>query len=79
MPVVIVGAAHEAAWWRTLASHLHSEGRQNAKDASFYWKPYTQPTGSRASCPLLLRFPRPFQILCGFSKIEERQDTVGGD
>jgi hypothetical protein len=32
---VIVGAAPEAASWRNLASHLHGEGRQNAKDASF--------------------------------------------
>jgi hypothetical protein len=54
---VIVGAAHEAAW-RNLASHLHGEGRHNAKDASFYWKPYTLQyrLDSRTSCPLLLRW-----------------------
>jgi hypothetical protein len=28
---VIVGAADEAASWRSLTSHLHGEGRQNAK------------------------------------------------
>jgi hypothetical protein len=31
---VVIGA-HKAVSWRNLAGHLRSEGRQNAKDASF--------------------------------------------
>ena len=34
-------AAYEAVSWRNLASHLPGEGWLNARNASFYWKPYT--------------------------------------
>ena len=53
---MVVGAAHEAAW-RNLASHLHGEGRQNAKDASFYWKVYTLQTGFQDKLPAVTEMP----------------------
>ena len=53
---MVVGATHEAAW-RNLASHLHGEGRQNAKDASFYWKPYTLQTGFQDKLPAVAEMP----------------------
>jgi hypothetical protein len=31
--VVVVGDCHKAVLWRSLASHLYGESRQNAKDA----------------------------------------------
>ena len=48
---------YEAVLWRNLASYLHGEGRQNATDASFYWKPCKLIYGldSRTRCPLWLR------------------------
>jgi hypothetical protein len=54
--VVIIGDHHEAVSWRSLASHLHGESRQNAKDASLYRKTYilTYRLDSRTSCPLVL-------------------------
>ena len=37
---MVVGAADEAVSWRNLASHLHGESGQNAKDASLYRTTY---------------------------------------
>jgi len=64
---VVVGDRHEAVSWRSLASHLHGESRQNATDASLYRKTYmlTYRLDSRTSCSLVLGLDT------GFYKVEE--------
>jgi hypothetical protein len=65
--VVVVGDRHEAVSWRSLASHLHGESRQNAKNALLYRKTYmlTYRLDSRTSCLLVLGLDT------GFYKVEE--------
>jgi hypothetical protein len=65
--VIVIGDRHEAISWRSLASHLYGESRQNAKDALLYRKTYilTYRLDSRTSCSLVLGFN------AGFYKVEE--------